>query len=101
MEAERREASVERSFVDRLRKSGCLVYKFVSPGTDGVPDRIVITPKGSVIFVELKTEIGRLRGEQKSQIRKLKRHGQDVRVIYGADEVDQFVQEIRKEVMPE
>jgi ribosomal protein L25 (general stress protein Ctc) len=54
-----------------------------------------------VIFVELKTEIGRLRGEQKSQIRKLKRHGQDVRVIYGADEVNQFVQEIRKEVMPE
>ena len=95
MELSRREASVERSFCDRLKRSGCLVYKFISPGNNGVPDRIVITPEGSVIFVELKTEIGRLRGEQKSQIRKLKRHGQDGRVSYGADEVDQFVRGVR------
>ena len=56
----RREANLERSFCNRLRKAGCLVYKFVSPGNDGVPDRIVITPGGRVIFVELKTERGKL-----------------------------------------
>jgi Holliday junction resolvase len=90
----RREANVERSFCDRLKRSGCLVYKFISPGNNGVPDRIVITPQGRVIFVELKTKIGKLRGDQVCQIRKLVRHGQYVRVLHGADEVDRFVREV-------
>lgn len=87
----RREANVERSFCSRLRKAGCLVYKFVSPGNDGVPDRIVVTPGGRVIFVELKTERGKLAPIQEFQIGRLERHGQDVRVLYGTSDVDQFV----------
>lgn len=94
MELSRREASVERSFCDRLKRSGCLVYKFISPGSNGVPDRIVITPQGQVIFVELKTKTGKLRSDQVCQIRKLVRHGQYVRVLHGSDEVDRFVKEV-------
>lgn len=90
-ESIRREATVERSFCNRLRKAGCLVYKFVSPGNDGVPDRIVITPRGRVIFVELKTERGKLSDIQKYQIGRIRDHGQDVRVLYGKDGVDRFV----------
>ena len=90
----RREANLERSFCNRLRKAGCLVYKFVSPGNDGVPDRIVITPGGRVIFVELKTERGKLSDIQKFQIGRLKEHEQDVRVLYGANEVDRFVVDV-------
>lgn len=90
-ESIRREATVERSFRDRLRKTGCLVYKFVSPGNDGVPDRIVVTPGGRVIFVELKTERGDLELIQRVQIMRLEGHGQDVRVLYGTDDVNQFV----------
>lgn len=94
MKSIRREATVERSFVDRLRKSGCLVYKFVSPGNDGVPDRIVITPGSRVIFAELKTERGELSAIQKYQIRRIRDHGQDVRVLYGKDDVDRFVLDV-------
>ena len=90
----RREANVERSFCKRLREAGCLVYKFVSPGNDGVPDRIVVTPGGRVIFVELKTERGKLEPIQKFQIGRLKEHGQDVRVLRGMGDVDQFIYEI-------
>lgn len=87
----RREANVERSFCNRLRKAGCLVYKFVSPGNDGVPDRIVVTPGGRVIFVELKTERGKLEPIQKFQIGRLQDHGQTVLVLHGTAEVDRFV----------
>lgn len=87
----RREANVERSFCKRLREAGCLVYKFVSPGNDGVPDRIVVTPGGRVIFVELKTERGDLEPIQKFQIKRLQDHGQAVLVLHGTAEVDWFV----------
>ena len=90
----RREANVERSFCKRLREAGCLVYKFVSPGNDGVPDRIVVTPGGRVIFVELKTERGKLEPIQKFQIGRLKEHEQDVSVLYCANEVDRFVVDV-------
>lgn len=91
----RREASVERSFCTRLRNAGCLVYKFVSPGNDGVPDRIVITPGGKVIFVELKTERGELAPIQNFQIGRLRDHGQDVWVLYGEADVDSFVRVVK------
>lgn len=95
VKAVRREASVERSFCTRLRGAGCLVYKFVSPGNDGVPDRIVITPGGKVIFVELKTERGELAPIQSFQIGRLRDHGQDVRVLYGEADVDGFVRAVK------
>lgn len=95
-ESIRREATVERSFRDRLRKTGCLVYKFVSPGNDGVPDRIVVTSGGRAIFVELKTERGELSDIQRYQIKRLQDHGQDVRVLYGKDDVDQFVSDVQE-----
>lgn len=42
----------------RVRKyatsQGCLYWKFTSPGTDGVPDRIVVSPSGVTGYLELK-----------------------------------------------
>lgn len=89
-----RESSIEQSLRIRLQKMGCLFYKFVSPGNDGVPDRIVVTPTGEVIFVELKTARGNLRPEQKVQIRKLSRNRARVVVIRGKEEADNFIREL-------
>ena len=89
-----REANIEQRLRLRLQKMGCLVYKFVSPGNDGVPDRIVVTPTGEVIFVELKTARGNLRPEQKVQIRKLSRNRARVVVIRGKEEADNFIREL-------
>ena len=85
------EKSVEKSLRLKLKKMGCLFYKFVSPGTAGVPDRICITPSGQVIFVELKTTRGRLRPEQIVQIRNLEKNNARTYVIYGPDNVDTFI----------
>ena len=55
-----KESAIEARLVKMVRERGGLCYKFVSPSNPGVPDRIVITPDGRSIYVELKTEIGRL-----------------------------------------
>ena len=60
-----RESSIESYLVRKVKEHGGLCYKFVSPGNPGVPDRIIITPTGKTVYVELKTEIGRLAKVQK------------------------------------
>ena len=50
------EKTVERHFVEGVKKLGGLCYKFVSPGTQGVPDRLIITAQGKIIFAELKND---------------------------------------------
>ena len=87
----KREAAVEAKLRDEMTRRGCLCYKFVSPGNNGVPDRMIITPHGEVYFIELKTERGRLSPEQSAQIRRLREHGMSVYVLYGAADVEQFI----------
>ena len=89
------EREIEKKLVDGVRKLGGRAYKFVSPGNDGVPDRIVVLPGISPVFVELKTETGRLSSLQNVQIKKLKDLGQDVRVLYGLEDVTRFLEEMR------
>ena len=88
-----REKDIEKILVDTVKALGGRAYKWTSPGNDGVPDRIVILPGRLPMFVELKTESGRLSALQKVQIGRLKDLGQDVRVLYGAEEVKAFLDE--------
>lgn len=88
------ESAIEARLVRAVKASGGLCYKFVSPGNPGVPDRIVILPGGRVIFVELKTEVGRLSGLQKYQSSELERRGVDIRVLKGLDQVKAFLDEV-------
>lgn len=89
-----KESTIEARFAREVKKRGGLCYKFVSPDNAGVPDRIVITPDGRTIYVELKTLIGRLAKIQKWQIAEMRRRGADVRVLYGMDQVLNFVEEV-------
>lgn len=89
-----RESKIEQELVERTRQAGGRAYKFVSPGNNGMLDRLVIFPNRKPIFVELKTDHGRLSAAQKIQIRRLKGLGQDVRVIYGIDGLSQFFQDM-------
>lgn len=90
-----REATIEARLVREVRKLGGLCYKFTSPGNPGVPDRIVILPDGRTIFIELKTEIGRLAKIQQWQLDEMRKRGADVRVLKGLDQVMEFLAEVR------
>lgn len=90
-----KESTIEARLVREVKKLGGLCYKFTSPGNPGVPDRIVILPDGRTIYVELKTEIGRLAKIQQWQIGELRKRGADVRVLKGVDQVAAFLEEVR------
>ena len=89
-----KESSIESRLVRMVRDRGGLCYKFVSPGNPGVPDRIVITPAGRTVYVELKTEVGRLAAIQKWQHEEMRKRGADVRTLKGLEQVKAFVEEV-------
>ena len=85
-----RESELERILVEQIRKAGGKAYKWISPGNDGVPDRIVILQEGKVFFVELKADDGRLSAQQKIQIARMRKLGADVMVVKGIDGLIEF-----------
>ena len=48
------EHMIEQHLVDEVKRQGGWAPKFVAPGTNGMPDRIVLMPGGHIGFVELK-----------------------------------------------
>ena len=93
-----READIEARLIRGVKALGGKAYKFVSPGHGGVPDRIVILPGGRIVFVELKTETGRLSGVQRFELGCLEALGCETKVLYGLDAVNFFLAECRKEL---
>lgn len=91
-----REKDIEKILVTEVKKLGGRAYKWVSPGNDGVPDRIIILPDLSPIFVELKTEHGKLSALQRVQIERLRELGQCAEVLYGLQEVKVFLEACKK-----
>lgn len=87
------EKDIEKILVTEVRKLGGRAYKWVSPGNDGVPDRIVILPGLRPIFVELKTETGRLSAIQNVQIDRLRKMKQNVKILYGESQVRDFLED--------
>ena len=70
-----REKSIEAKLVDVVKAAGGVCWKFTSPGTSGVPDRIVLMPSGRIGFVEVKAPGETPRPLQHLRIRTLRRLG--------------------------
>jgi len=68
--------------------------KFVSPGLDGVPDRIVLLPNKKMAFVEVKAPGKKLRPLQEKRRRQLEALGFPVYVIDGAEQIGGVLDEI-------
>ena len=84
------ETEIEAYLRIRIKKLGGIAYKFTSPGNDGVPDRIVLLPKGAMSFVELKAPGKKPSKLQKVQINRIKKLGYDVYVIDSKELVDKI-----------
>lgn len=72
-----RESAVEKKVCAYAKKKGMEVYKFVSPGRSGVPDRMFIY-NGCVCFIEFKAPGKKPTSLQKHEIQVM--HSQCVRV---------------------
>lgn len=93
-----KESDIERWLVRQVKDLGGFADKYTSPGNPGVPDRIIVMPGGRVIFVELKTEIGRLSGIQKWQRERYQKMGVDFRVVKGMEAARRLVEELKDEI---
>jgi hypothetical protein len=89
-----REKQIEARLKREVKKIGGLALKFASPGNAGVPDRIVLLPKGKVVFVELKAPGKNLRPLQIKRKEQLETLGFKVYVIDSYEKVDVFIQEV-------
>lgn len=49
-----REKTIEQKLIKAVKNAGGIAPKLVSPGFDGMPDRMVLMPEGKFGFVEVK-----------------------------------------------
>lgn len=90
-----REKTVEEYFNAQVAK--CLhgkAMKWVSPGNNGVPDRLVIVPGGRVYFVELKAPGKPPRKLQKYMHEQIREMGCVVLTIDTKEKVDEFIKAV-------
>jgi hypothetical protein len=88
-----KEKEIEQYLVKRVKTIGGKAFKFVSPGNNGVPDRMVCLPEGRIIFAELKATGCKTRPSQDQQIKKLYDLGFDVYVIDSKEMIDQLIRQ--------
>ena len=84
-----KEQHLEQQLVKTVEALGGVCWKLVSPGTAGVPDRIVLLPDGHVGFVEVKAPSGIVSAIQKHRLRQLKHLGFIAIVLNNPDEVEE------------
>ena len=74
---------------------GGIAPKFVSPGFDGMPDRIVLLPYGKFAFVEVKAPGEKPRPLQLSRHKLLRRLGFPVYVLDAGEQIGGILDEIQ------
>lgn len=84
------EAYVEQYLRKRCIENGFICWKFTSPNTAGVPDRIVVA-NGETFFVELKRSGGKLSKLQVARINEIRNQKVFAAMIDSRDKVDEFV----------
>ncbi len=90
-----REKQIESKLVIEVKKIGGIAPKLVSPGFDGMPDRLVLLPDGHIAFVELKAPGKKPRLLQLARHRLLRSLGFRVYVIDDAEQIGGMLDEIR------
>ena len=90
-----RENKVEKYLDSQVKELGGLTRKWVSPGRDGVPDRICIID-GHVYFVEVKTVDNKCSPVQIREQLRLSLAGAVVHTVHGEQGVDALIDDIEK-----
>ena len=90
-----REKEIEKKLTQMVKKAGGIYPKLVSPGFDGMPDRMVLLPNERIGFVEVKAPGEKPRPLQLSRHRLLRRLGFRVYVLDNAEQIGGILDEIR------
>ena len=90
-----RESAIERRLVTEAIKRGGFAPKFVSPGLDGVPDRLLILPGGKLAFVEVKAPGKKPRPLQRRRMEQLTALGFRVFVLDSKEQIGEILDEVQ------
>ena len=90
-----REKTIEQKLTLMVKKQGGICPKFVPPGFDGMPDRIVLMPDGRMAFVEVKAPGKAPRPLQIARHKLLRGLGFKVYVLDNAEQIGGILDEIR------
>ena len=90
-----RESAIERRLVTEAIKRGGFAPKFVSPGLDGVPDRLLLFPGGKLAFVEVKAPGKKPRPLQRRRIEQLTALGFRVYVLDRKEQIGEILDEVQ------
>lgn len=89
-----REKQVEQRLVKAVKAEGGMCPKFVSPGTDGMPDRLVLLPKARMGFVEVKAPGQKPRPLQEKRHEQLRQLGFQVSVLDDPEKIPDVIKEV-------
>ena len=89
------EKQIEQSLVKAVIHLGGICPKFVSPGFDGMPDRIVLFPNGVMAFVEVKAPGKKPRPLQVTRHEMLRHLGFKVYVLDDTEKIGEILDAIR------
>lgn len=89
------EKYIEKKLAAAVKKMGGIAAKFVSPGLDGMPDRLVLLPNGKIAFVELKAPGKKPRPLQIRRIQQLRKLGFECYVIDSDAQIGGILDEIQ------
>ena len=90
-----KEQIIEQKLVKAVKKKGGLALKFVSPGYDGVPDRLILIAYGHIAFVEVKAPGEKPRPLQVNRINKIRNLGFKVFVLDDEKQIGGIIDEIQ------
>ena len=95
MEERMKEKQLENKLRMAIKKAGGIAPKFVSPGFDGMPDRLILLPDGIIAFVELKAPGKKPRPLQLARHRLLRSLGFRVYVIDSEEQIGELLNELQ------
>lgn len=96
--ADESEKALERLLCERIRALGLLCLKYSNAQASGYPDRLVVLPGGSVLWVELKSKGQKPRKLQTERHKELLALGHGVWVLDERDLVESFCDAVARKI---
>lgn len=89
-----KEKSIEQKLVKAVKNRGGLALKLVSPGFDGLPDRLLLLAKAKIGFVEVKAPGKKPRKLQAVRLKQLRELGFKTYVLDDEKQIGGIIDEI-------
>lgn len=89
-----REKQIEHTLVMAVKAAGGMCPKLVSPGTDGMPDRMILLPKGHIGFVEVKAPGKKPRPLQERRHKQMRELGFKIFILDGREQIPEILKEV-------